>query len=272
MVVRMGRRAGFTLIELLVVVAIIALLMAVLLPALGRAREQSRLTVCGSNLRQLGLAVHIYAEDHDGLIPRGPDPVHPYDFSSNILATNQLWIGTVSGDGGPPPTHPGTYLGLGPLYVATAREPKLYYCPSDGKRNQEEELPRIGTERDAYGSYVYRQLDHLPESAARGRLGDLGVNIVDGQPVRVEALALDTISRGEGQLRHLNHRGELANVLFRDGAVRRFANRDDALAIPPAAYQNMALLPRYVDQMLMGADYAYIAAPHLAPRLEGLPR
>jgi prepilin-type N-terminal cleavage/methylation domain-containing protein/prepilin-type processing-associated H-X9-DG protein len=57
------RKAGFTLIELLVVVAIISVLVAVLLPALTQAREASRMVVCLSNLRQLGMAASYYAEE-----------------------------------------------------------------------------------------------------------------------------------------------------------------------------------------------------------------
>ena len=57
---------GFTLIELLVVVAIIALLISILLPSLNRARDQARTAVCLSNLKQLGLAFALYAEDHRG--------------------------------------------------------------------------------------------------------------------------------------------------------------------------------------------------------------
>jgi prepilin-type N-terminal cleavage/methylation domain-containing protein len=60
---------GFTLIELLVVVAIIAVLISILLPALGRAREQAKRTVCLSNHRQFGLAFIMYADDHNSSFP-----------------------------------------------------------------------------------------------------------------------------------------------------------------------------------------------------------
>jgi len=63
------RHAGFTLIELLVVIAIIAILAAMLFPVFARAREAARKTACASNLRQLGLASHMYAQDYDELFP-----------------------------------------------------------------------------------------------------------------------------------------------------------------------------------------------------------
>ena len=63
-------REGFTLIELLVVIAIIAVLMGILMPALRTAKEQGRMAVCLSNLRQIGLASQLYAEDNDLKVPR----------------------------------------------------------------------------------------------------------------------------------------------------------------------------------------------------------
>lgn len=81
-------RFGFTLVELLVVIAIIAMLIALLMPAVQAARESGRKTMCRNNLHQIGLASHVYHENHnrlpwastgDGYTDPGPDATDPTD-------------------------------------------------------------------------------------------------------------------------------------------------------------------------------------------------
>ena len=73
---------AFTLIELLVVISIVALLIAILLPALGNARESARNVSCMSNVRQYGIAVHAFATEHESLLP-----------------TTRFYYGGTAGDG-----------------------------------------------------------------------------------------------------------------------------------------------------------------------------
>jgi prepilin-type N-terminal cleavage/methylation domain-containing protein/prepilin-type processing-associated H-X9-DG protein len=68
---KMKRRKGFTLIELLVVISIIAVLMSIMMPALRRVREQARVTICQSNVKQWGTVLFMYTAENNGSFPMG---------------------------------------------------------------------------------------------------------------------------------------------------------------------------------------------------------
>lgn len=86
-------RRGFTLIELLVVIAIIALLVGILLPALGKARTAARTAACLSNTKQMGLAMTLYAGDYKSWMPLLPFNSGGYtSWTSSSPALDQQWI------------------------------------------------------------------------------------------------------------------------------------------------------------------------------------
>jgi len=85
------KRRGFTLIEILLVIAIIAVLAAILFPVFASVREKGRQISCVSNLHQLGLAVQLYAQDSDDILPLGGDPIDTQTELWKIAASGKYW-------------------------------------------------------------------------------------------------------------------------------------------------------------------------------------
>jgi prepilin-type N-terminal cleavage/methylation domain-containing protein len=92
----MRRKHGFTLLELLVVISIIAILAAILFPVFAQARERARASSCASNLQQLGLALHLYAQDYRGYFPPAAnnfmDPLMPYVKNEQIFVCPSIGL------------------------------------------------------------------------------------------------------------------------------------------------------------------------------------
>jgi prepilin-type N-terminal cleavage/methylation domain-containing protein len=138
---RIRRASAFTLIELLVVIAIIAILAAILFPVFAQAREKARQTTCISNLKQLGIATGMYAQDYD---ERFPGNIHT-NFANGVWWWQQL------------PPYVQRSSGRIGFQNNDDSAGHIYVCPS---AKPEENLVRTGTQ----GDVDRYKINYLPAS------------------------------------------------------------------------------------------------------------
>ncbi|QOV91434.1 hypothetical protein [Humisphaera borealis] len=142
------RNRGLALVELLVVVGIVAVLLGLLLPVLGRARESGRRAVCLSNLRQVGQVVQMYGQNNAGRVPIG--------YRAGFKQFNSMvYSGTAQ-----------KFCLFGVLYMNKKMDPpQAFFCPSneDPQSNLGSELnpwpPKAEPTRNVFAGYAFRP-DH----------------------------------------------------------------------------------------------------------------
>jgi prepilin-type N-terminal cleavage/methylation domain-containing protein len=224
------RKVGFTLIELLVVIAVIAVLMAILLPALGRARESAKRIVCSGQVKQVGVAVLAYASDSVNRMPTynsNTAKSQPY-LLNHSYALYRADPGYIDDDGRPLP------MKLALLYEGKfITEPKVFYCPSNLEPLYKYEsycLPRPWgslpqqfnvADGEGHNQWVRMGYTYLPTDPRAER-------DVTGTPVE-SARTIDSLDshipymtdlvRHLTQISHTRQRHPAVNALFKDGHV-----------------------------------------------------
>jgi prepilin-type N-terminal cleavage/methylation domain-containing protein len=208
-----NKRKGFTLIELLVVVAIIALLISILLPSLSRARELAKRTVCASNLKEIGTAMYLYANDGDKF--PATSGIHPAGDAT-------YWFYRVV----QPPTTgvPSPTADLWIMIRQNNATPKLFICPStsDQPDPAQDTLVYFDFSSGVNLSYAY-QYQHSSSRPIMGSSDDPTIPIAaDANPYIKGMVTSNTLADRNSQWRgnstnHTNREGQ--NTLFIDSHV-----------------------------------------------------
>lgn len=170
---RVGRAPAFTLIELLVVIAIIAILASLLVPGVAKAKERARRVHCGSNLRQFGLGVALYANDYHGHLLATVSPGGPYRLPSVVNVRGRADEEYLTLDRMRPYLE-GVYVP--PSGVQDLRVGGVWWCPSVTRPDDNDVRNQAGTWGYVSIAYAYfARVETFAEGSA-SRPDDLTAN------------------------------------------------------------------------------------------------